>query len=220
MRMLAGSMKGVSEFLFYVKYHSNDDIILQYHQLDDIIITDQKQGGGGTAMKISAKKDFYRAFEEVEYVVDLSRGFEGYSRGDIIIRGCPFGPVELPLWLELAISEEGQIKFRNWKFDSSNINSYFHTSQHRVLDGHRAENDPQEPFPGWDAVRDGKDNRKPIDFNGIRATQAQINTVNGLFSGRIRWEGLKLAIGASVQKICPIDVKMEEVRTGEKIYLS
>ena len=52
------------------------------------------------------------------------------------------------------------------------------------------------------------------------STQEQKETVAGLFSGRIRFEGLKLAVGATVQKVCPIDVKAEEERVGEKIYLA
>ena len=50
------------------------------------------------------------------------------------------------------------------------------------------------------------------------ATTEQIDTVNGLFSGRIKFDGLKLAVGATVQEICPIDVEREEKITGEKIY--
>ena len=52
------------------------------------------------------------------------------------------------------------------------------------------------------------------------ATQEQIDTINGLFSRRILFEGLEIAVGASVQKICPIDVKREEKLKGEKIYLA
>ena len=43
-------------------------------------------------------------------------------------------------------------------------------------------------------------------------TQAQIDTVNGLHSGRIRFENIKLDIGMTVRKICPIDEKSEEKR--------
>lgn len=54
----------------------------------------------------------------------------------------------------------------------------------------------------------------------VNVTEAMIDTVNGLFSGRILFEGLKIAVGGSVQKICPIDVKKEEERTENKIYLA
>ena len=57
---------------------------------------------------------------------------------------------------------------------------------------------------------------KPDKFT---ATPEQIDTVNGLFSGRILFEGLKIAVGATVQDICPIDVKHEEELTGNKIFL-
>lgn len=58
---------------------------------------------------------------------------------------------------------------------------------------------------------------KPEDFT---ATPEQIDTVNGLFSGRIRFEGLKLAVGGTVQHVCPIDVAKEEKLTDKKIFLA
>lgn len=51
-------------------------------------------------------------------------------------------------------------------------------------------------------------------------TEAQCNTVAGLFSGRIRFEGLKIAVGATVQALCPIDMDKEEERVGKRIYLA
>ena len=61
---------------------------------------------------------------------------------------------------------------------------------------------------------------KPDGFHPYVATKEQIDTVNGLFSGRIKFEGLKLAVGASVQKICPIDVAREEMLIGKKIWFA
>lgn len=58
-------------------------------------------------------------------------------------------------------------------------------------------------------------NETPEKFT---ATPEQVNTVNGLWSGRLKFEGLKLLVGATLQKICPIDVKAEEKATGKKIY--
>lgn len=47
-------------------------------------------------------------------------------------------------------------------------------------------------------------------------TQKQRDTMAGLFSGRIRWEGLRILIGMMPQKICPINIKAEEKRWGRK----
>lgn len=58
---------------------------------------------------------------------------------------------------------------------------------------------------------------KPEKF---KATPEQIDTVNGLWSGRLRFEGLKLPVGATVQNICPIDVQAEEKLTGRKIHIA
>ena len=51
-------------------------------------------------------------------------------------------------------------------------------------------------------------------------TQAQCETVNGLWSGRIKFEGLKLDVGETVQDICPINVEQEEQLLNKKIVLA
>lgn len=97
----------------------------------------------------------------------------------------------IPLRLEIAIRTDGSIIFRSWAWGSGS--NYLHTNEEP------ASETPLIPFV---------------------PTQAQIDTVNGLFSGRIKFDGVKLAVGASVQKICPIDVRREEELTGNKIYLA
>ena len=51
-------------------------------------------------------------------------------------------------------------------------------------------------------------------------TQKQIDTVNGLFSNRLKFEGLEMYVGATVQDICQIDHEREEKLIGKKIYLA
>ena len=58
---------------------------------------------------------------------------------------------------------------------------------------------------------------KPNEFI---PTQAQCETVNGLWSGRIKFEGLKLDVGETVQDICPINVEQEEQLLNKKIGLA
>lgn len=97
----------------------------------------------------------------------------------------------IPLKLEIAIRIDGSIIFRSWAWTRGN--GYLHTHE------------------------------KPVGeetLNPFVPTQEQIDTVNGLFSGRIKFEGLALPVGATVQKICPIDVKREEELTGRRIYLA
>lgn len=96
----------------------------------------------------------------------------------------------VPLRLEIAIRTNGDIIFRSWTWARFG-NSYLHTNEKRLN-----------------------------SCCSFVPTQAQIDTVNGLFSGRIKFEELKLAVGASVQKICPINIQREEELTGEKIYLA
>lgn len=54
----------------------------------------------------------------------------------------------------------------------------------------------------------------------INITEEMKDTVSGLFSGRITVDGLKIAVGNTVQKIAPVNLKKEEELTGEKIYLA
>lgn len=75
-------------------------------------------------------------------------------------------------------------------------------------------------FRGWSFSRTGVNGCLHTHENGdFTPTQEQIDTVNGLWSGRLRYEGLRLSVGASLQEICPINVAGEELAIGEKIYL-
>jgi hypothetical protein len=61
-------------------------------------------------MKIAILKgDIGSPFDGDQYVVDLSRQFEGYQPGDLICQVHPFGPVYLPLQLKLAIHKDGSL---------------------------------------------------------------------------------------------------------------
>jgi hypothetical protein len=53
----------------------------------------------------------------------------------------------------------------------------------------------------------------------VEVTPEMQSTISGLFSGRILYEGIKIAIGASIQKLCPLDLEREERLIGRKIYL-
>jgi hypothetical protein len=54
----------------------------------------------------------------------------------------------------------------------------------------------------------------------ITVTPEMTDAVSGLFSGRILIDGVKISVGASVQEICPVDIKSEEAKTGNKIYIA
>lgn len=58
---------------------------------------------------------------------------------------------------------------------------------------------------------------KPKNFT---PTAEQCDTVSGLWSGRIKFEGLKIAVGATVQDICHVNVAREEQLLNKKIYLN
>lgn len=60
----------------------------------------------------------------------------------------------------------------------------------------------------------------PGFLTDFQPTDAQRDTVAGLFSGRIKFEGLKIAIGGTTQDVCPIDLQAEEARIGKTIYLA
>ena len=146
-------------------------------------------------MKIKIVKDLYACFASDEYTVDLTRHMDTYIPGDLICYISPFGP-DIPLRLEIAIRADGSIAFRSWTF-TAKANGYLHTAE-----------------------RPAKECEGEAFATPFIPTDAQVDTVNGLFSGRIKFEGLKLAVGASVQHICPIDVKREEKLVGHPIYLA
>lgn len=147
---------------------------------------------------ITIKKDGYCRdipFCGEEYTVDTSRKFGGYEPGDLICHIWPFFGV--PLKLEIAIRADGSLIFRSWRW-SMGGNSCLHTTE---LPPQKCDKDHLYPKP-------------------FISTQAQCETVSGLFSGRITFEGLHLAPGASLQDVCPIDLTAEEARCGKKIYLA
>ena len=150
-------------------------------------------------MKLAIKReesDWTLPFEGDEYVIDLKRKFEGYEKGDIICHVFPFP--SMGIRLEIAIRVDGSLVFRGWSMPGGAGNPYLHTTEMNEEDA----------------------KNKNLGFLAVHPSEQQIDTVNGLFSGRIKFEGLKLAVGASLQKICPIDVKQEEKLTGKKIYLA
>lgn len=118
-----------------------------------------------------------------------------YTPGGLICYVSPFD-FEFPLRLEIAIRADGSLAFRSWKF-TAEPNPYLHT------------------FAQSAAACEGDAISSPFI-----PTAEQIDTVNGLFSGRIKFDGLTLAVGATVQRICPIDLKREEELVGHKIYLA
>lgn len=146
-------------------------------------------------MEITVVHEFGSPFETETYTVDLNRRFEGYKLGDLVCTVCPFG-YELPLQLELAIRADGSMAFRKWSFVPESI-PYLHTAEK-----------PEAECSGNPYLRP------------FKPTAEQVDTVNGLFSGRIKFEGLKLSVGGSVQHICPINVEQEENMTGKRIFLA
>ena len=147
-------------------------------------------------MKIAILKGSNSPFNGDQYVIDLSRKFEGYEPGDLKCRCTPF--IGMPLRLEIAIRKNGKIIFRGWEWVQSE-NYYLQTTE--ISEKEFKENGREYPKP-------------------FIPTKEQIDTVNGLFSERITFEGLRLAPGTSLQKICPINVKREEKLIGQKIYLA
>lgn len=147
-------------------------------------------------MKIAILKEITSPFNGDQYVVDLHRKFEGYEPGDLICGCTPF--IGMPLRLEIAIRQNGNLVFRRWEWVRSE-NYYLQTTE--VSEKEYRKNDKEYPKP-------------------FIPTREQIDTVNGLFSGRIMFDGIKLAPGASLQRICPINANREEELIGKKIYLA
>ena len=102
---------------------------------------------------------------------------------------CKIAPFfGIPLTLYLGIRKDGSLIFRSWQW-GNNGNGYLH-------------------------LQGGDFDVQHCDYH---PTQEQKDTVSGLFSGRIEWEGLKFPVGATLQKVCPVDVEREEQLLGRKI---
>jgi hypothetical protein len=132
-----------------------------------------------------------------EIIINMSRQAEtNHPRGSMVCNVHPaFG---VPIKLTIAIAPDGKIYNRGYEWDADCIdykkeadtNTYLHVDQ-------------------WWEDNMGK----------TTPTQEMAETLSGLFSGRIKIDGLKIAVGGSCQRLCPIDLGAEEKRIGEKIYL-
>lgn len=129
-------------------------------------------------------------YRKNDFVVDFDRKMDNYVPGDLICYTCPF--FGIPLLLEIAIHPGGGIGFRSWTWSEKRGNAYLHTDETADKDS----------------------------YFRFHPTDQQIDTVNGLFSGRILFDGLKLAPGATLQAICPINIEREEQLTNKKIYIN
>lgn len=142
--------------------------------------------------KITIHGQYGSPFEGESYTLDTDRKYDGWkerkpTREDGDIL-CHIQPfLGIPLTLNIAIRKDGSLFFRSWEWNGGG-NNYLHTMD--TLPPHLLDREPP--------------------------TEEQIDTVNGLFSGRIKFEGLKLPVGASLQEICPIDVKKEEKKSGKR----
>ena len=166
--------------------------------------TDEAQTGRNredtmTTITIHADEysDIHPKFDGETYTIDLDRAFGGYVAGDLICFVSPW--IDMPLTLEIAIRATGELVFRNWAFDGRG-NAYLHTREISVEDA-------------------AKDTRA-FSPTGFTPTAAQIDTVSGLFSRRITFEGLRLSPGGTLQKVCPIDLAAEQATVGHQIYLA
>lgn len=137
-----------------------------------------------------------KAKYQEEVTIDTDRGFGGFEPGDLICTCQPFFGV--PLELELAIRKDGSLIFRAWNWVTRNSigdwNQYLHTTE--VV---KSENPFVSPFV---------------------PTQEQSDTVAGLVSGRITFEGLKIAVGKTVLDLTKPDFDAEEKRIGRKLYFA
>ena len=146
-----------------------------------LFIKSRVKEGKREMAKIMIDKDGQRCFEGEQYSIDLLRQAEGgREEGDIVCYTHPFNGV--PLELEIAIRRTGEIIFRKWVFVA-----YYAGDCYEV-----------------------HENKKQRHFMRMKATQEQRDTVSGLLSGRIIFEGLKLLPGTTLQEVCPVDSEREQ----------
>ena len=119
------------------------------------------------------KEDHGPLFEEEQYVIDVNRPIEGKESGDLV---CYCTPFRAPLRLEFAIRADGSLSFRSWRFVEPNkLNPNLHTDEYSVAEA---------------------------GSKGFVPTDAQLHAINELRIGRLRFEGLRLTVGSTLQGFC------------------
>ena len=153
-------------------------------------------------MKIGIKADGLgiggsRLFEGDEYVIDFEREREGViDTGAIRCTIAPWSTQAYLMTLTIDIRRDGSMQFISWEYSDKEAMYYLQAA--------------------WLTRRDHKEGR-------FVATDAQRETVCGLMSGRLRFEGLKLLVGQTVMEVAGLteeDFEAEEARCGRKIVLA
>ncbi len=126
-------------------------------------------------------------FDGDDYEINPNRKADVIPKGCIFLYGCPFAEMGFPVVLRIAISPDGTILFNGWDFCGSGC-LYFHVEKWSL------------PY-----------------YLRQKPTKKQAETISGLFSGRIKWEGIRLLIGMTPQEVCPIDIEAEAARWGKKV---
>ena len=153
-------------------------------------------------MKIGIKADGIgiggsRIFEGDEYVIDFGREREGeIDTGAIRCTIAPWSTQSYLMTLTIDIRRDGSMQFISWEYANMEAVYYLQAA--------------------WLTRRDHKEGR-------LVATTAQKETVLGLVSGRLRFEGMKLPVGKTVMEVAGLSVEdfaAEEARCGRKIVLA
>lgn len=145
-------------------------------------------------------------FEGGEYTLDLTRRPEREKPDCIQMWGCPFAEIGIPFILGLSIDSNGKILFRGWEYHFREVGSI--TAKIYMAEEERISVCGKYFLP-----------TKPFEkycFDTFQPTKEQAETIAGLFSGRIRWEGLRILIGGKLQQLCPIDIEAEAKRWHKK----
>lgn len=153
-------------------------------------------------MKIGIKADGLgiggsRLFEGDEYVIDFGREREGeIDTGAIRCTIAPWSTQAYLMTLTFDIRRDGSMQFISWEYADLDAPFYLQAA--------------------YLTRRDHKEGR-------LVATTAQKETVLGLVSGRLRFEGLKLPVGQTLMEVAGLsgeDFAAEEARCGRKIVLA
>jgi len=133
--------------------------------------------------------------------VDITRrADDGYAE-DMNRIPCFIDPFHgIPLQLQIFIMSDGSLKFRAWEWkckDPLYNNGYLHVNEDELTNyGHKE----------------------------FHPTPAQKETVLGLLSRRITWEGLNLSPGATLQKavgdLTAEDIAAEENKAGKRMVFA
>jgi hypothetical protein len=139
------------------------------------------------------KLTIHEEYRHIDITIDLQSNqrtvYPGACPNSLFLVCKPWDIDNLNIYLKIAIDTEGRLTYV-WTTESSEANHYLHLDCTYF-----------------------KENNK------VEKTDAMMETIEGLFSGRIKIDNYKVAVGGTAQ-VKPLNLEREEEKIGKQIFLA